>query len=90
MTRQERPCSEEMQTGSKRRLIIKFNQNESIGVDLFISLLVAVAAAPAVDLTPHAISHAFPAAVSHVLGLPEAVGCALPLVRQVQVAPIGA
>ena len=76
MTRQERPCSEEMQTGSKRRLIIKFNQNESVGVDSFISLLVAVAAAPAVDLTPHAIPHAIPAAVSHSLGLPEAVGCA--------------
>jgi len=60
----------------EKGLIIKFNQNESIGVDSFISLLVAVAAAPAVDLTPHAIPHAIPAAVSHSLGLPEAVGCA--------------
>ena len=75
-----------MQIGSKRRLIIKFNQNESIGVESFISLLVAVNAHP----HPPAIPHAVLAAVSHSLGLPEAFGCALPLVRQVQVAPIGA
>merc|ERR1719298_280968 len=49
---------------------------------------VAVAAAPAVDLTPRAIPHAVPAAVSHSLGLPEAAGYALPPVRQVQEAPI--
>merc|ERR1711915_393386 len=41
MTRQESSCSEEIQVaGSKRRLIIKFNRNKSIGVDSFISLLV--------------------------------------------------
>merc|ERR1712228_595762 len=37
----ESSCSEEIQAaGSKRRLIIKFNRNESIEVDSFISLLV--------------------------------------------------